>query len=107
MIKVVYHREYNRLTVTGHAYSGEPGHDLVCASASALAYTLAANVDNLVERGQAREPTIELNDGEANVCCKAIRKYGAVIKLIFSSICAGFEILAQQYPDNISYEVRG
>lgn len=107
MIKVVYHKEYNRLTITGHAYSGEPGHDLVCAAASALAYTLALNVDNLVDLGQAREPTIELTEGEATVCCKAIRKYGAVVKLIFSSICVGFENLAHQYPANISYEVRG
>ena len=44
MILVTYYRSYNRLTVEGHAHSGEPGKDLVCASASILAYTLAANV---------------------------------------------------------------
>ena len=107
MIKAVYHKEYNRLSVTGHAYSGEAGHDLVCASASALVYTLVVNVKNFVERGQAREPTVEIKEGDATVCCKPIHKYKAVVTLIFSSICAGFELLANQYPDNISYEVRG
>ena len=107
MIKVVYHKEYNRVSVKGHALSGESGHDLVCASASILAYTLAVNVRNLVDAGQAREPTIELNDGDAPVCCKAVRRYSSVVMLIFRSVCAGFELLAKNYPDNISYEVRG
>ncbi len=47
MIKVIYYREYNRLTVEGHAGSGPEGHDLVCASASALALTLAGNVAHM------------------------------------------------------------
>ena len=34
MITVVYHRDRNRVSVEGHAQSGEVGHDLVCASAS-------------------------------------------------------------------------
>ncbi len=107
MIKVVYHKGYNRLTVTGHAYSGEAGHDIVCASASILAYTLAVNVETLVEAENAREPTIRLDEGNAEVSCKAIRRYKDVVKLIFSAICSGFALLANQYPDNISYEARG
>ena len=27
--------------------------------------------------------------------------------LAFDTICAGFELLAQSYPENISYEIRG
>ena len=107
MIKIIYHRDRNRVSVTGHANSGEAGHDLICASASMLVYTLAVNVETLVELGQAREPTIELNEGDATVCCKAIRKYSAVVRLIFGSICAGFALLAANNPDYISYEVRG
>lgn len=107
MVKVVYHREYNRLSVKGHALSGDAGHDLVCASVSILTYTLALNVKTLVNAGQAREPTIELNEGDATVCCEAVRRYSAVVKLIFDSVCVGFALLAKNHPDNISYEVRG
>ena len=49
MIEVIYYREKNRVSISGHAFSGEAGHDLVCAGVSALAYTLAANVGNMEE----------------------------------------------------------
>lgn len=107
MIEAVYHKKYNMLTVTGHANSGEPGHDLVCASASILAYTLAANVETLVEAGQARYPSIKLEAGDAKVRCEVVRRYSSVVQLIFSSVCAGFALLASNYPDYITYKVMG
>ena len=107
MIKVVYHRRYNRLSVKGHANSGEAGHDLVCASATILTYTLALNVKNLVDAERARDPVINLQEGDAVVCCNAIRRHKNVVSLIFSSICAGFALLANKNPHYISYEVRG
>ena len=107
MIKVVYHRELNRVSVTGHARSGEAGHDLVCASASILIYTLASFVQNLKESGQARYNFIVLNEGDAIVSCQTPNKYKGSVTLVFDSICGGFELLARDYPDNISYEIRG
>ena len=70
MIQAVYYRRYNRLTVTGHAGAAEPGHDLVCASASILAYTLAANVANMADNGQVREPIIKTMEGDTEISCK-------------------------------------
>lgn len=35
------------LSITGHAGAGKPGEDLVCAAVSALAWTLAANLEAL------------------------------------------------------------
>ena len=107
MINVIYHKEYNRVTVVGHALSGEAGHDLVCASASALIYTLALNVQTMVGAGQAREPILDIEEGNTVVACKPIHKYKAVVALIFNAICAGFALIARDHPDNISYEVRG
>lgn len=107
MITVVYHRDLNRVSVDGHALSGEKGHDLVCASASILGYTLAALVENMKAAGQTRYPTIELEEGHALIDCNAPSKYKTMVKFAFDSICAGFDLLAQSYPDNISYEIRG
>lgn len=107
MINVVYHRKYNRLTIEGHAYSAEEGKDLVCASASMLAYTLAANVANMEHNGQVKKPTIRLEEGDAEVSCMPQRRFGAVVTLIFDSICAGFELLAADYPDYITYKIMG
>lgn len=107
MIRVIYHRDLNRVSVTGHAQSGEVGHDLVCASASILVYTLASFVENLKEAGQVYNPTVELKEGDALIHCDAPNKYKRPITLVFDSICAGFELLAKDYPEYVSYEIRG
>ena len=105
MIKAVYHRKYHRLTIDGHAHSGEPGQDLVCASASALAYTLAANIQNLYRQGAVREPVTRMDPGAAEIRCSAVSRYRSTVTLVFDTVCAGLDILSQQYPENISYEI--
>lgn len=106
MIQVVYYRKYNRLTMTGHAGAGDPGHDLVCASASMLAYTLAINVANMADQGQVRQPITKLSDGDAEISCNPKCNLKNTVMLVFDSICVGFEMLVHQYPENISYEIR-
>lgn len=107
MIKVIYHRDLNRVSVTGHAQSGEVGHDLVCASASILVYTLAAVVQNMKQAKQVYNPTTELKEGDALISCDPPTKYKNSVTLVFDSICGGFDILAKNYPDNISFEMFG
>lgn len=105
MIQVTYHRKYHRLTVEGHAQSGEPGHDLVCAAASTLAYTLAANVANMADHAQVRGPVMDLNPGKAQVSCNPVSRFQSTVTLIFDAVCVGFELLAANYKDYISYEI--
>lgn len=107
MIKAVYYRRYNRLTVEGHANSGEPGHDLVCAGASTLAYTLAANVGNMEANNQVRNPIVKLDTGNAEIGCEPKRKSEAMVARIFEAVCVGFEMLAHDYPQYLSYEIHG
>ena len=107
MIKVVYHRDLNRVEVQGHAMSGEVGHDLVCASASILVYTLASFVENMKNARQAYNPKTEVKEGHALIYCSPPNRYKGAVTLVFDSICGGFELLARDYPDNISYEIRG
>ena len=106
MIKVVYERNPMRLTVQGHAGSGEVGHDLVCASASILVYTLASFAKNTHKAMQVKKLKIKLNEGDAEVSFKAKPRYRAAITLVCDAICAGFELLARNYPENISYEIK-
>ena len=107
MMTVTYHRDYHRLTMDGHAQSGEVGHDLVCASASILAYTLAQFVRNMKEAGQVYYPTIELTEGHALIACNPPNRIKNSVKIAFDTVCAGFELLARDYPDNISYQIMG
>ena len=106
MIQAIYYRKYNRLTVIGHANSAEHGHDLVCASASILAYTLAANVANMADSGQVRQPVIENREGNTEISCVPRHNLKASVTLVFDSVCVGFELLAHDYPQYISYEIR-
>ena len=106
MIKVVYNRDVNCVTVEGHARSGEAGHDLVCASASILIYTLASFAKNTQKAKQSHKLTLKLDSGDAEVSCKPKKPYKGAITLVFDSICAGFELLARNYPGNISYEIK-
>ena len=105
MIQVTYYRRYNRLTVTGHAGSAEPGHDLVCASASILAYTLAANVANMADNGQVRQPIIKITEGKTEISCNPRHNLKSSVTLVFDSVCIGFELLAHDHPEYITYEI--
>ena len=107
MIQVTYYRQYNRVTVEGHAGAGPEGHDLVCASVSALALTLAANVTYMKAQDGVHGEIIKLDEGNAEIQCTPYRRYKASVEQIYRSICVGFELLATKYPDNISYSVRG
>lgn len=107
MIQAVYRKKYNRVKISGHAHSGEPGRDLICAGASTLAVTLATNVRYMAEMGYVRDPVIELESGEALIQCTPERRFRKSVEQVMNSVCVGFEALALQYPEHISYEVRG
>ena len=107
MIQVTYHRLYNRVTVEGHAGSGPKGHDLVCASVSALALTLAGNVVHMQAQEAVRNVITVLKEGNAEIQCTPYRRYKDSVEQIYRAICVGFELLATKYPENISYEVLG
>lgn len=107
MIHVTYYREYNRVTVEGHAGAGPEGHDLVCAAASAIALTLAGNVSYMEAQEAVHGVTIRLDEGNAEIQCTPYRRYKASVEQIFRAVSVGFELLATKYPDHISYRVRG
>lgn len=107
MVKVTYHRAYNRLSVSGHANSADKGEDLICAAASILALTLGENVKHMAEINAVRNPVIDIRDGEAEISCTASGGYRNVVANTFQSVIVGFEIMASKFPDNISFEIMG
>lgn len=107
MINVKYHRFYNKLTVEGHADSAPKGEDLVCSAASILAHTLCANVENMVKAGIAVDSHTDIRDGYAKIRCRAVRGHENTVASIFQSVCVGFEILADKFPDYISFKITG
>ena len=105
MINVTYYKAINRVTIKGHALSGVPGHDLVCAGASTLAYTLAANVGRMEEMCLVDDALVALEPGRAEIRCVTERECAAIVEAIFDTVCVGFELLSRDNPDYISYEI--
>ena len=91
------------LRVEGHAGHGDVGHDLVCASASILAYTIAQIVKAMdAHKDFAEPPVIKLESGDAEVLCRAKDDYiFAEIVQDFFVIKTGYELLAHNYPQYV------
>ena len=113
MIKVKFRTHdatrYLRLTVEGHAGAGEKGHDLVCASASILAYTAAQCVRDIESKGDLRgSARIELNEGDASIIlrCKDEKGY-AEAKHLFLVVKTGYELLRTNYPQYVDIKSVG
>lgn len=105
MIEIIYHRRYHRVTVMGHAGTAPAGEDLVCAAVSGLCYTLAENVEQLHRLGKVRNPVIRLESGDSEIACSPVHGYKNVVRIVLESVCLGFSLLAERYPEAISYSV--
>ena len=113
MIKVKFRTHdatrYLRLTVEGHAGMDAQGHDLVCASASILAYTVAQVVSEMEHHGELKgKPCIELNEGASTIIfrCKNDDIY-AKAKHTFYVAETGYMLLAHNYPQNVDIKSVG
>lgn len=107
MIQVVYDKAKHSLTMDGHANAGPIGHDLVCSAASILAYTLAGNVSYMASLGQVQEneTRIDMQNGHTEIACIPVPESAAIVTVVLDAICVGFEMLADTYPQHISYKV--
>lgn len=107
MIEVKFDMDAERnkidLRVNGHAEAGAYGHDLVCASASILAYTLAQNLEMAYCQGLLKyKPDIKLNkSGKAVIHCRTKDETYAEILHAFLVIQTGYQLLAHNYPDYV------
>ena len=99
---------YLCLDVEGHAGSAPKGEDLVCASASILAYTAAQIARESFDLGDLScKPHIRLDDGSATVMlrCKSRSAYKRA-KSAFYALKTGYNLLAQNYPQYVEAEIR-
>lgn len=91
------------LTLTGHAGAAEAGHDIICASASILAYTVAQEVKNMERRHQLAEPPlIKMESGDAVIkfLPKNDAAYNDALHTLYV-IEVGYSLLAYNYPQYV------
>lgn len=105
---ITIHFSYNpeffllSLRVSGHAGQAEEGHDLVCASASILAYTLASMVKQYEAR-MTEKPIIKLESGDSEITCRPEPKHFSRILRYYETAKEGYRLLAANYPEYVSY----
>ena len=106
MIDITYDRSNNRVHILGHAGYGKKGEDVVCAGVSALAQTLAANVRHWQASGKLRKDAdISLSDGEGLISWEPKHGSEAATRQIAVAICAGFELIAVELPQYVSFRM--
>ena len=88
------------LLVNGHAGQAMIGEDIVCASASILAYTIAQVIKGMEHHGDLSEtPTLKLESGDAIISCRAKDDYlFSELMQDFFVIRTGYTLLAHNYP---------
>lgn len=109
MIKITYSSGRDRrecsLWVKGHAGYAEVGKDIVCASASILAYTVAQEIKDMEARGQLAEPAfVEIENGDMAISCRAVDDdtYGEMLHTFYIAN-VGYRLLAHNYPDHVEF----
>lgn len=91
------------LRLTGHAGAGERGHDVICAAASVLAYTIAQAMEYMhAEGGLRKKPRIDFSDGEAAIVAKPKAETYAEALHAFFIVQVGFSLLAHNYPQFVA-----
>ena len=95
-------------TCEGHAGQAEKGQDIVCASASMLAYTLAQNIIFSQDKGKFKgNPRVMLKDGDAHISCRPKKDELAEIMHTFFVVQVGYSLLAHNYPQYVELKLFG
>ena len=110
MIEVTFTEEGNVLSLqlNGHAGYAETGKDIVCASASILAYTVAQFVMAAESNGDLASPAeIRLEGGDTIITCEPSEDAMPAISNAYSFAQMGYALLAYNYPQNVQLNVFG
>lgn len=113
MIKVKLSQNDEKKTLSlrlkGHAGQANVGHDIVCASATMLAYTVAQMVKYMEDDNKVtRASTIRLKKGNIEVTChcKTDEGYAEALHTYFVAQ-VGYSLLAHNYPQYVALNSLG
>ena len=107
MIKAKFYTKNDsiHMTLKGHAGTAPYGEDLICASATMLAYTVAQAVQFMQEHGKLKKkPKIYIREGRATIIATPKEEdYAEALHTFWVAQC-GIHVLAHNYPQYVSME---
>ena len=93
------------LRLEGHAGYAEIGKDIVCASATILAYTVAQFVKAAEHKGDLNSPAeIRMDRGDAVISCEPNDEAYNAIRNVYFYAVMGYRILQHNYPQYVRLE---
>ena len=110
MLKVTFEEKDNKLTLKldGHAGQADIGQDIVCASCSILAYTVAQLVKVAEAQGDLKNaPEIKLEHGDAVIVCEPIEEAYSGLLAAYMFAETGYNLLAHNYPQYVDLKPFG
>lgn len=110
MVKVTFDSKDKKLLVKikGHAGQAEKGHDVICASCTILAYSIAQIVKNAEIDGKLEiAPKIRLTDGDAMVMCRPKEAFYKEILQSFITVETGYTLLTHNFPQYVELKSFG
>lgn len=106
MINITFNPKSLELKAEGHANHGKKGEDIVCAAISTLFYTLAEALHQS-ENMMTGPVVFEDNDGKGYIKCSPKEEYIGNVTRTYWTILVGMELVANNYPQNVTFKVRG
>ncbi|WP_102691198.1 ribosomal-processing cysteine protease Prp [Rummeliibacillus pycnus] len=111
MITVEIQSDENRKSygfeISGHAYSGEPGHDLVCAGASAIAFGTVNAIGQILQL----QPGIEQGENGGFLSCVIDQadldaETDAKLQIILQTMVTQYYTMVASYGDFIELKYK-
>ena len=104
MINITFRPEAFSLEISGHANHDVKGKDIVCSAVSCLFYTLGEALTQSLE--MLTEPVVFMDhDGWGFLKGYPKEEYEGNIARTYWTILVGLQMLAEQYPENICFNV--
>lgn len=105
MITASFKRDKDRqcicMTLRGHARQDNPGKDIVCASASILAYTLAQTLKYIQSQGGIHKLRIKIDSGDAKITCYPTEEFYDVVLHTYLTTEVGISLLEHNFPEYV------
>lgn len=108
MIEISYKQDNGKhnIQITGHAGYGEYGQDIVCAAVSMLTYTLIMALDKIPSSKISKK--YNAASGYTSCITESLvddPELEQRVKVIHETILGGLEMLADQYPEHVKFNV--
>ena len=100
MVEITFVPEKLSLSFHGHADYAEKGKDIVCSAVSTLFYTLVSSLEEM-----GCELDVKAEEGDSYVECVAMPPIRGHVMQTYWTILVGLQMLAEQYPENICFNV--